>query len=361
MNIAEKSTIAAAGAASAETRAAYYAEADRRGLSPLWEVMCHATPRQPVPVSVPHHWRWRDVRPSVLAAGDLLSAWEAERRVLMLINPACEPTSFRTVGLIYAGIQLVMPGEKAPTHRHVPNAQRFVIEGEGAYTNVDGEQTVMARGDFVLTPGWSWHDHGNESSRPMMWLDGLDLPFINMIDVNFAEDYADGASTVQPIDRADGTCNAIWGRNMLPAWDRGARRASPIINYRWKSSREALHRLRDEAGCPFDGVILRYNNPVDGGPTLPTIAASLQLLRPGRKTGTHRHTASTIYHVAEGRGISRVGDREFDWEEGDTFVVPSWAWHWHEALGGEAVLFAYTDRPIIEPFGFHREEVAGQA
>lgn len=326
-------------------------------LSPLWEVMSHATPKEPVPKSVPHHWRWRDIRPHVLAAGDLLSAWEAERRVLMLINPSFEPTSFRTVGQIYAGIQLVMPGEKAPTHRHVPNAQRFVIEGEGAYTNVDGEQTLLSKGDFVLTPSWSWHDHGNDSPQPMIWLDGLDLPFINMIDVNFAEDYPGSATGVQPVDRSDGASDAMWGQNMLPAWPSASRRgSSPIINYRWKSSREALHRLRGEAGSPYDGVILSYSNPVNGGPTLPTISAGLQLLRPGRKTAMHRHTASTIYHVAEGRGVSRSGTCEFDWEEGDTFIVPSWAWHWHEAQGGEAVLFSYSDRPIIEMFGFYREE-----
>ena len=338
-------------------RETFYRQLEKQSIEPLWHVLGDAAPKEPKVLSVPHLWAWRDIRPNMMRAGDLVTPQEAERRVLMLINPAFKSTTFRTVGQIYAGIQLIMPGEIADSHRHTPNAQRFIIEGEGAYTAVEGERTVMSKGDFVLTPGWTWHDHGNQSTKPMIWLDGLDLPFAISLDANFFEDYVDGDGHMQPIHRQEDDSHHRWGRSLRPTWEQPALgQASPILNYRWAASRDALHALREEEGSPFDGIILQYTNPTSGGPTLPTISAYLQLLRKGEHTRSHRHTSSTIYHVAEGEGRSLVGDVEFKWVEGDTFVVPSWAAHEHESAGGEAVLFSYSDRPVINAFGFYREE-----
>jgi gentisate 1,2-dioxygenase len=337
-------------------REQFYEQLHGQSIEPLWRVLGDAAPAEPRVQSLAHMWAWRDVRPCMMKASDLVTPREAERRVLMLINPAFKSTTFRTVGLIYAGIQLIMPGEVADSHRHTPNAQRFIIEGEGAYTAVEGERTIMSKGDFVLTPGWTWHDHGNESGKPMIWLDGLDLPFAIVSDANFFEDYAGGDGQMQPIYRQAGDSHHRWGRNLRPTWaEPSSTSSTPILNYRWTESRDALHGLRAENGSPYDGVILQYTNPVTGGPTLPTISACLQLLRKGERTQSHRHTSSTVYHVAEGEGRSLIGDAEYRWEEGDTFVVPSWAAHAHESVNGEAVLFSYSDRPIIDAFGYYRE------
>jgi gentisate 1,2-dioxygenase len=338
-------------------RSAFYSDLSQQSIAALWNELSSAATNEPRVQSVPHIWRWRDVRPRIMRASDLVTPQEAERRVLMLINPAYEAKSFRTVGLIFGGIQLVMPGETADTHRHTPNAQRFIIEGEGGYTAVNGERTYMSKGDFVMTPTWAWHDHGNDTSGPMVWLDGLDLPFTNMLDANFFEDYAEGNVSIQPVIKSDDDSYNRWGRNLRPQWEKFWNPSvSPIVNYRWKESRDALHQLRREAGSPHDGIILQYVNPLTGGPTLPTIAAYLQLLHQNERTQAHRHTSSTVYHAAEGRGRSIIAGEAFDWEEGDTFVVPSWAWHEHHGGTDEAVLFSYSDRPILEAFGFYREE-----
>lgn len=340
----------------AEQRQAFYDEIHGESMEALWRVLATAAQHEPRVQSVSHIWRWRDVRATIMRASELVTAQEAERRVLMLINPAYDAKAARTVGMIFGGVQLIMPGEIADSHRHTPNAQRFIIEGSGGYTAVEGERTYMSKGDFVMTPTWCWHDHGNESSAPMIWLDGLDLPFVNALDANFFEDYEEGDGRMQPIYRPAEDASHRWGANLRPTWQKPRNPAvSPILNYRWTDCRAALHELRADPGSPHDGVILQYVNPLTGGSTLPTITAYLQLLRKDEHTQAHRHTSSTVYHVAEGGGRSIIGGNEFAWEEGDTFVVPSWVMHEHESVGGEAVLFSYSDRPIIDAFGLYRE------
>lgn len=342
-------------------RAAFHAKLERLSIMPLWLNLGAAVQSEPRVEGVPHIWRWRDIKPMMLRGGDLITPQEAERRVLMLINPAFDRKSARTIGMIFGGIQFLMPGEIADSHRHSPSAHRFIIEGDGAYTAVDGERTLMRKGDYVTTPAWAWHDHGNDSAQPMAWLDGLDLPFVNLLDANFFEDYAQGDHQRQPILRESEDSLHRWGRGLRPAWQAPARSdLSPVLNYRWTTSRDALHALRHDAGSPFDGIILEYVNPLTGGPTLPTLSAYLQLLRRDEHTQAHRHTASTIYHVAEGGGGSRIGGRDILWEEGDTFVIPSWVEHEHWSTGGEAVLFSYSDRPILRAFGLLREAASGR-
>jgi gentisate 1,2-dioxygenase len=333
-------------------RNAYYQEIANQRMEALWNALSSVAQKEPRVESVPFIWKWKDVRKQVLRAGDLVTPQEAERRVLMLINPAYTPRSLRTVGYIYAGLQLILPGERADTHRHTPAAQRFIIEGEDAYTTVNGERTYMKKGDYVTTPNWCWHDHGNESSQPMIWLDGLDIPFVNALDANFFEEYK---GEFQPVTKPSEDSRHRWGQNLQPAWEHPARTHSPILNYRWEVARKALHDLRADAGSPFDGIILEYTNPLTGGSTLPTMSAYLQLLRRNERTKAHQHTSSTIYHVAEGGGFSIIGEQKFEWEEGDTFVVPSWMPHFHASLNGEAVLFSYTDRPVLSTFNLYRE------
>ena len=341
-----------------QQREELYAALEKQNISCLWRAKGAAQPKAPRVESVPHIWRWRDIRPALALAGDLVTAQEAERRVLMLINPGYTTSTLRTVGLMFSGIQMIRPGETADRHRHAPNAQRFIIEGEGAFSTVDGERALMSKGDFVLTPSWSWHDHGNESDRDVIWLDGLDVAFINMLDANFFEEPDGTSAPAAPT----GDSHSRWGRNMRPAWQ-GMDRLSgtALISYPWRAARDTLHALRFDEGSPFDGIVMQYVDPRTGGPTLPTIASSLQLLRKGEHTRRHRHTSSAVYHVAEGGGRTLVDGKEIVWEEGDTFVVPSWSWHEHESTGGEAVLFTYSDRPIIDKFNWYREEAETDA
>ena len=339
-----------------QQREALYEKLEANHLVPFWRQFAAITPTSPVVASQTHIWRWRDIRPALAAAGDIVTPQEAERRVLMLINPAYPANTLRTVGLLYGGIQMVRPGEVADSHRHAANAQRFVIEGEGVYMTVDGERAIASKGDFVLTPRWSWHDHGNESARDMVWLDGLDIAFAKILDAMFFEDW-EGPMPSPPVTVEVGDSERRWGRSMRPAWHEPDRSGRPsLISYPWAQSRDALHGMRADVGSPYDGIILQYVDPRTGGPTMPTFASSLQLLRKGEHTRAHRHTSSTIYHVAEGSGRSVIGGQELSWEEGDTFTLPSWTWHEHESLGGEAVLFSYTDRPILSAFDWYREE-----
>lgn len=340
-------------------REAFYAELPALGMGPLWNVLSTALTPEPVVKSVPYLWKWTEVRPRMMRAGELVTAEEAERRVLMLLNPGLPPDRITAVGTLYSGVQLILPGEIARTHHHTPSATRFIIEGELAYTAVSGEKTLMAKGDYVTTPSWTWHDHGNESDRPMLWLDGLDLPLVADLDAIFFQEFEDTnprRQEVQPIVKAADDSIKRWGSNLRPTYQKHSEAFSPVLNYRWSICRDALHALREDRGSPFDGIIMEYINPHTGGPSLPTMSAYLQLLRSGEHTKAHRHTASTVYHVAEGGGYSVIAGRRFDWQEGDIFVVPSWAWHEHASQDGEAVLFSFSDRPVLEAFGLSREQ-----
>lgn len=337
-------------------RQEFYEEIERYEMSALWNVLRDAMTSEPVVKSVPHVWRWKDVRPRALRAAELVTAEEAERRVLMLVNPGLKP-KLGVTATLFAGIQIVLPGEIARTHHHTPAAVRFIIEGEPekGYTAVSHEKSYMSKGDFLTTPNWAWHDHGNEGTQPVIWLDGLDIPFILSMDAMFFEYYPE---RTQPIAKQVDDSIRRYGSNLKPTWERpiGEGVYSPVLNYKWRDTRAALHALREDAGSPFDGIVMEYVNPYTGGPNLPTMSSYLQLLRKGERTRAHRHVASTIYHVAEGGGHSVIGGARFDWVEGDTFVVPAWTWHEHAGAGGEAVLFSCSDRPILRAFGLDREE-----
>ena len=335
----------------------YYRRLDPHSMAPLWEVLGDLVTPAPAGRCRPACWRYEDVRSLLLESGEVISAREAERRVLVLENPGLRGESRITTSL-YAGLQLILPGEIAPAHRHTQSALRFVIEGEGAYTAVDGEKTVMREGDFVLTPSWSWHDHGNESERPMVWLDGLDIPVVALFDASFAERHPDEA---QAHSRSPGHASARYGSGLLPAdppaRGAGTGRASPVFSYPYTRTREALAGLmRNERGIdPCHGVRMKYANPLDGGYALTTISAFIQLLPPGFRGKAHRSTDAAVFSVVEGTGRTLVGDEAFEWGPRDTFVVPSWRPRRHEAEG-EAVLFSFSDRAIQERIGLWREE-----
>jgi len=330
----------------------FYARLDGRHTAPLWEVLAKIIPPSPTPETVPVLWRYDDVRPLLMEAGGLLTATEAERRVLVLENPGVRGQSKITQSL-YSGLQMILPGEVAPCHRHAASALRFVIEGSGAYTAVEGERTTMHPGDFILTPSWTYHDHGNPGDAPVVWLDGLDVPIVNLFDTSFAERHP---QEKQPNTIAEGDALARYGSNLLPVDYAPPRPSSPIFNYPYSRSREALAQLhRDGPLHACHGVKMRYVNPATGGYPMPTIGAFLQLLPRGFRGEAYRATDATVYSVVEGRGRTRIGDQSFDWGPRDTFVAPSWYPVSHQA-DQEAVIFSFSDRPAQKALGLWREE-----
>ena len=335
---------------------AYYRDLESIHTTALWRVLADQMPDYPQPKAVPFLWRYQDVRPQVLRAGQLVTPEQANRRVVVLVNPGLRHQWSASATLL-ANIQMVLPGEVAPAHRHTAAALRFVMEGGDAYTTVDGEKTVMHPGDLVLTPNWTWHDHGNESDGPIIWQDGLDVPLVTALDGSFFEAYA---GMQQPQTRPIDASAREYGQGGLrPTWQQWTQPHSPMLNYTWRQTRDTLQQMaKDAAGTAWDGIYMEYVNPYSGGPIMPTIGGNAQLLRAGEHTQAHRHTMDVVYQVVEGSGFSVINGLRFDWTKNDIFVVPKWAFHEH-ANGSRtepACLFSYNDRPVMQALGLYREE-----
>ena len=342
-------------------RQAFYQAIRKQNMTPLWEVLHALVPQQPSTPCVPAFWSYEKLRPYLMQAGKLISAEEAVRRVLILENPALPGQSCITQSL-YAGLQLILPGEVAPSHRHSQSALRFVVEGRGAYTAVDGERASMSAGDFIITPSWTWHDHGHDGNpqdgEPVVWLDGLDIPMLRFFDAGFAEN---NNQRSQALTRTEGTSYQRYGANMLPMrYDAPFGQTSPIFSYPYARTREALHAL--EQGAPidaWDGVKLRYVNPATGGAPMPTMATFMQRLPAGFSGLPYRQTDGAIFSVVEGQGsvlIDNAGQQQvFEFGPRDHFVIPSWHQAQLRSTAG-CVLFSFSDRPVQQALGIHREE-----
>jgi gentisate 1,2-dioxygenase len=333
-------------------REAFYRNIDGENLSALWNVMGDLITREPKSACRPHLWKFDAIRAYMMEAGKLITAKEAERRVLILENPGLRGQSRVTTSL-FAGIQMVIPGDVAPAHRHSQSALRFILEGKGAFTAVDGEKTLMEPGDFVITPSMTWHDHGNETSEPMFWLDGLDIPMVQFFDASFAEAANEDR---QNITRPAGDSFARYGHNLLPVDETRNLRTSPIFNYPYSHTREALEQAskRNEWDA-CHGLKLKFSNPATGDFAMPTIGTFIQLLPRGFKTARYRSTDATVFTAIEGKGRSRIGEHTFEWGPRDLFVVPSWHRVTHEA-DEDAVLFSFSDRPVQQKLDLFRED-----
>ena len=330
-------------------RAKFSDELEALNMKPLWERVMRLKPGT---AAVPAIWHWQQVQPHLMRAAELITAREAERRVLMLENPALKGSTFATTTL-YAGLQVILPSEIARTHRHAPNALRLIVEGEGAYTAVDGERVTMRPGDFVTTPNWAWHDHGNLGSGPVVWLDGLDTPFANLFGAHFREDYPQES---QPVSRKEGDAGARYGANLLPIDYRLQGRASPVLSYPYDRTREALAQLA-KCGDPdaAHGHKLRYINPATGGHAFPTMAVFMQWLPGGFSGHRYRSTDGAVFCVVEGNGSISIGGTRWEFAPHDVFVAPSWEFYQMQA-DTDCVLFSYSDRAAQEALGFWREE-----
>ena len=319
-------------------------------LNPLWERTVSQKPGTPC---APHIWRWDALEPQLRRAAALIGTKDADRRVLMLENPAMKGSSF-SAQTLFTGVQIILPGEVADAHRHTPNALRFVMKGEGAYTSVGGERTMMRPGDFIVTPNWAWHDHGNIGQEPVVWMDGLDSAFTKFFGATFREDYP---HETQPLHRAEGHSHAAFGSALLPVDFAPEGHASPILVYPYARTLAALRHMRESAPAhPSHGVKLRYANPANGRHPFPTLAAFMQLLPKGFEGRAYRTTENTVFNVAEGSGEALIGEERFAFGPHDIFVAPSWssiAFRPSE----DCVVFSYSDRAAQEAMGFHREEM----
>ena len=310
-------------------REAFYKRIEPSHMAPLWTRLKALVPQSPTPVGVAHRWRYAEVRPFVLESAEHISAREAERRVLILENPGLRGTS-QITSTLYAGLQLIMPGEVAPPHRHTQSALRFILEGSGAHTTVDGKKTIMEPGDFVITPSWTWHEHGHEAHGPMVWLDGLDIPMLAHFNSTFREDDAPREAPATPYQG--------------------------VINYPYARTRETLMAL-SRHGPPDAhlGHVMRYANPVDGGWAMPTIATMIRFLPAGFATRPYRSSDSMIFAGVEGRGFIEAGGQRFDVGPHDIAVIPGWMTYTLRAAE-DWVLFSFSDRAAQEKLGFFRDE-----
>jgi gentisate 1,2-dioxygenase len=335
-------------------REAFYERISKRDMAPLWKVMSSVVTKEPVTRCVPHVWHYDDVKSLVMESGGLISAEEAKRRVLILENPAMRGES-KATNTLFAGIQMILPGEVAPAHRHVSSAIRFVLDGEGAYTAVEGEKAFMAPGDFVITANWAPHDHGNPSKKPMLWLDVLDFPAVNFFEASFA-DYYDEQDKMQNTTRGDGDSEAFYASGVLPDGAPANLNRSPVINYTYARTRPILDRLKKTGEIDRShGARVRYANPINGGPVLPTMGANLALFPKGFKGEKYRATDGTIFVCTEGGGTTTVEDKVLEWGVNDVFVVPPWKRYSHQ-VNKESVLFSISDRPAQEALGIWRED-----
>jgi gentisate 1,2-dioxygenase len=332
-----------------ELPADYLADLGDEGLAPLWPQMRNLLPHgAPISAVVPHLWAYGRARPLLMRAGELTPVEKAERRVLVLCNPGFGG-ALQASATIYCGLQLMLPGEAAPSHRHTPSAARILVEGEGGYTVVDGKKCLMKKGDLILTPGGMWHDHGHEGDQPVVWLDALDLPLMVYLEGSFAQEGIAGVPDNQP-DPAE----ALYSQaGLIPAKARGAAISHyPMLRFPFSRTRAALDsysRAMDSGLAEFD-----YVNPENGAPCLPTLGFTAMRIDDRAAVRPPRNSTSSVFHIVEGRGRTIVNDIVIDWKVADSFAVPPFAVVTHE-VEGEAYLIRIHDRPLQEALRFYSE------
>ncbi len=330
----------------------YRRNVEREHLAPLWPMLRNVLPHDaPKPVSRPCLWVYERVRPLLLQAGELTPVEKAERRVLVLVDPGRGPGAMQVTSVIYCGLQLLLPGEVAPAHRHTPSAARIVVEGRGAYTVVDGEKCPMERGDLILTPGGMWHDHGHDGREPVVWLDALDLPLFVYLEGSYAKE----RELQKPKARPDASEVEYTAAGMLPSRSPGApRRRYPLLRYPWQRTREALLRAAEHASAESP-VELDYVNPETGESCLPTLGFAAMALPAGKRLRSVKRSSSSVFHVVEGNGASTVDGMRFAWKSGDTFSAPVFANVDHEAGSADAFLIRIHDAPLQQKLNFYEE------
>jgi len=323
----------------------------KKAVMPLWDRYHLLLRSEPSAPDRPHLWRWSELQAFIDRAASEVTMDKAERRVLMLINPDFGGKVITTTNL-FAGIQILEPGESARPHRHTASALRLVMEGEGGATIVDGQYCPMEPGDLILTPNWAWHEHVNKGKTRVVWLDGLDLPLSSYLGAIFSEG---GANYQRNKNEQKLSAGAFAEGGLAPAGVFDDAPHSPMFRYPWKRVLGAL----DAAPRQGDNSRrVRYTNPVDGGPVMPTMDCYAWRIERDRPTAEYRTTANAVYLAVEGEGVSAIGDRQIAWKKHDVFTAPYWHWVSHTALSADAHLFMITDREVLKRTGLLREETA---
>ncbi|MBI2988710.1 MAG: cupin domain-containing protein [Deltaproteobacteria bacterium] len=330
----------------------------QKWMSGTWRLNREERPLDPATTVKPHLWKWADIYDALLQARDRIgiARGSAERRAIRLVNPGMAETEMTSHTMLFA-FQLIQAGELAPAHRHTMTAIRFILQGKGGYTNVEGQKMVMEEGDLILTPQWNWHEHAHEGKEPMIWIDGLDVPLIKALQVISFEPYP---GTRIPVKDSPHLAPHYGMTRPVASTSEALPRP---LHYHWRDTHLSLRHLAEREPHPFDGVALEYVNPLTAGPTLPTLSCWVQMLPPATRTQVHRHTSTTIYHAFYGSGTTVINGEPFHWDKGDTFVVPLWSWHEHanRSATEDAVLFSMNDAPVLKAFGLYREEGQGES
>jgi len=343
-----------------------YAALDGLNAYGFWLIQGDMEPAEPRVKERAHVWRFKDFEPHILKAGEIVPHELADRRGIILRNPGYDMTKPYTTNTQYIAYSVYMPGEVFGAHIHAPAASRMVLRCDGkGYTTVEGEKCYLERGDLVLTPSGTWHDHGNEGDEPMIWVDMLDIPVPVLFNAaKFGFQYHENGIRVgsQSQSRSHLYSKRHYGTGgVRPRFAQsmvGNNTSSPQLHWKYADVRAALNAVRDEAGDPYDGVIVDYIEVMTGGPIQKTQNFSMQLLRPGEHTLSHRHTNSAMYVCLEGSGHTIINGEKFHWEENDVFCVPSVSWHEHVngSNTADAVLYSVTDAPALEKLGLLWEE-----
>jgi len=330
---------------------AFYHDLTSHDLAPLWTQSETLMPPQPLPKTRPWLWKWSTLQALGARAGKLISIDRGgDRRVLSLANPGLGGEPFAT-STLWGAVQYLGAGESAPGHRHTPGAIRFVLEGEGVWTTVDGDACDMHAGDLILTPSWMWHDHNNPTDHPMIWFDGLDLPTVISLDAVFFEPYQ--PDELQPVRGHNISERIYGGRGSLPRMDGHLSPSSPLLVYRWADTDRALAGLLEAGGGP--SATLEFINPTNGRSVLPTLSCEMHRILPEGPTRTQRKAGSSIFVVFNGVGHTVIDGMRFDWERGDMLAVPSWTQVTHEVFE-PSNLFSISDAPILKALNLFREE-----
>ena len=321
--------------------------------------------------AAPYRWRWREIGPylgriaEIAKNADVSPIAFADRQQFLLVNPGLGGR-LQVASTIRVAVSIYNPGDVAPVHLHTPNASRTILSEEGGYTTIEGERCAAARGDLILTPNGTWHDHGNDGRTPVVWADILDFPLLEFLDCSWIDEEFPGEragnARAQKPAHASGYSARLYGAGgILPAFvshQRGiGHGTSPVFHYRGEAIREALAGLSGEAGDPYEGIALRFVNPATGAPVFPTLDYGAQLLRPGEATRWKRETANSFFIVLDGEGTTEIAGRSYDWAKNDLLVVPNFLWRRHINKGqGDAVLYLCSDRPLFEKIGQYRAQ-----
>ncbi len=320
------------------------------GVAPLWPMMRNVLPHgAPNPVTRSGYWNYQNLRPLLLRAGELTPVEKAERRVLVMSDPGRGTGAMQATSSIYLGMQLLLPGESAPAHRHTPSAARIVVEGKGGFTVVDGEKLPMEEGDLVLTPGGEWHDHGHEGDEPVIWLDALDLPLFVYLEGSYAEE----APLQAQRNRPDASEVEYMAAGLVPSRSREKKaRTYPMMRYPWARTEQALRqqmKYGDQSIAEID-----YVNPETGDDVLPTMGFTAMMLQRDQLIDPVLKSTSCAFHIIKGEGKSIVNGEEISWESKDTFTAPVFSEISHKATS-EAFVICIHDKPLQDRLGYYEE------